>query len=70
MKAWNWYFNAVRHTRSDRAFKAGEIEASYRGIRLISGNKHMDIDLTMQETDDLIKQLVNMQKVKLSEPLF
>lgn len=70
MKAWNWYYNAGRHTRSDRTFRIGEIEVTYSGIRLTcpSQNKHMDIEMSDAELDKLISDLKYMKQYKANEP--
>lgn len=63
MKASNWLYGTVRHTRDgDRTYKVGEIEAGIGRIKLKSNGKYMNIDLDREE----MNQLVNMM-IKLNE---
>jgi hypothetical protein len=68
MKASNWLWGYTRHTRTgDRTYKIGTIEASLRGIKLVSDSKYMDIELSDAEIIDLIKHLEKIQMAKKDE---
>ena len=68
MKASNWLWGHTRHTRTgDRTYKVGTIEASWRGIKLLSDNKYMDIELTDEEIVKLQTELSRIQAAKKNE---
>lgn len=62
----NWYYDTGRHTRSDRKYTLGTIEATLNGIRLRNPecHKHMDIKMSGQEIDKLIEELLWMRKCR------
>ncbi len=67
MKAGNWLFNYVRHTRDgDRVYKEGTIDVTLRGLELKSDMKSMQILLSDEEMDELEFQLNKMKIYKRS----
>lgn len=68
MKASNWLHGYTRHTRTgDRVYKIGTVEASWRGIKLKSDGKYMDIELTDEEIISLQQQFSKIQEAKKKE---
>ncbi len=64
MKVGNWKERHVSKNRSASSFKTGILEASWSGIRLLTEDKRMDIELSDDELDNLIYQLNLIKNAK------
>lgn len=71
MKVGNWYYDYGRCTRSDRKSIHGTIEVAWNGLTLRNSDrtKHMDIELSEEEIDEVIHILSHFKKLKADEKL-
>lgn len=68
MKAGNWLWQHVRHTRDgDRTFKEGRISAHEKGLTLRTDTHEMKIYLTDEEIGELEFQLRKVIYAKKQE---
>lgn len=73
MKAGNWLYQSVRHTRTgDRVFKYGTIHATCNGIELQSDGKYMEIKMNKSEVLKLIEHLnkITIPNIDCDENIF